>query len=259
MRRCLWARSVAEPFTPQGRAAVLDALVGMAREDEGVVSAALVGSAARGEEDRWSDIDLVLGVAADPEAVARRWTAVMYASHGAVHHLDVLADGVLYRVFLLPGALQVDISFWPRERIRATEPGFRLLFGEANAPTRPRGPDPGVLVGWAWLYALHARSAIARGRTWQAVLMLDELRGQVVALACARHGLPSYHGRGVDRLPAAFQKALAAAEVSGADAAGLRRRASVLLDLLEAEVAGVDAGLAERIAPSLALLVPPEV
>ena len=46
-----------------------------------------------------------------------------------------------------------------------------------------------------WLYALHARSAIARGRSWQADMMLAEMRNQVIALACHRLGVNPADGR----------------------------------------------------------------
>ena len=154
-------------FTTGTREALRETLVAAARADDAVAAAALVGSGATGREDEWSDIDLVLRVAADgePADVAARWTAAMYATHGAVHHLDVVAGGVLYRVFLLAGSLQVDVSFWPYERFGETQPGFRLLFGETNPPAHLPPPDAGHLIGMAWLHALHARSAIARGST----------------------------------------------------------------------------------------------
>lgn len=35
-----------------------------------------------------------------------------------------------------------------------------------------------AVIGIGWLYALHARSALARGKLWQAMIMLDDLRNQ---------------------------------------------------------------------------------
>ncbi len=243
-------------FAPAERSRLRERLVQAAREDESVTSASLVGSVARGEEDRWSDIDLVLGIdgGTDPGVVAQRWTAAMYADHGAVHHLDVVAGGILYRVFLLASSLQVDVSFWPQDEVRATEPGFLVQFGTVGRPEPPREHDPRVDIGWAWLYALHARSALARGRTWQAVSMLDLLRDAVVVLACARHGLPRHHGKGADRLPTELRGALAATHARTLDDDELARRFAGLLGLLMAEVRHADAELAERIGPAVALL-----
>jgi|GEM_PF-3130452 len=77
-------------FTPAEREQVRKVLVESAHADDDVVGAALVGSAATGREDAWSDIDLVLQVRrdADPAEVASRWTAQLYHQHGAAHHLD---------------------------------------------------------------------------------------------------------------------------------------------------------------------------
>ncbi|EME60912.1 nucleotidyltransferase domain-containing protein [Amycolatopsis decaplanina] len=176
-------------FSIAQRRAVRDGLLSWARDDAQVSAAALVGSAATGREDAWSDIDLALRVvpAAEPEEVSARWTARLYDEYDVAHHLDVVAGGVLYRVFLLTSSLQIDISFWPDDQFRATEPGFKLVFGTANTPTNPASPDPDHLAGMGWLYGLHARSAIARGRRWQAVMMLDGVRDQIIALACVRY------------------------------------------------------------------------
>lgn len=144
---------------PTGRARLREELIAAARADDDVVGAALVGSVAAGREDDWSDIDLVLQVArdVDPATVAARWTERLY-ERGAVDHLDVIAGGVLYRVFLLASSLQVDLSFWPEDTFRGTEPGFELLFGTPQPATAPNDPETGHLIGMGWLYALHARS-----------------------------------------------------------------------------------------------------
>ena len=191
-------------FTVAQRTRIRDGLVRAASEDESITAAAFVGSAAIDREDRWSDIDLALRIRPDlePEPVAQHWTERMYADHGAVHHLDVWAGPALYRVFLLSNTLQVDLSFWPSRAFAASGPSFRLLFGETNdAPMSSSPPSTEALAGMGWLYALHVRSSLARGRRWQAVHMLDGLREQVVALACHRFGLSAHQGRGVGDLP----------------------------------------------------------
>lgn len=243
-------------FTPADRQALLSALVTRAHTDDDVAAAALVGSGATSTEDAWSDIDLVLRVAegTHPDDVAADWTAAMYGEHGAVHHLDVVAAGVLYRVFLLDSSLQVDVSFWPFDRFRGTQQGFRLLFGEANPPSVLPAPDPAHLAGLGWLHALHARSALARGRLWQAAMMLDGIRDQLVALACLRHGLPPHQGRGVDRLPDGDLTALAQARPSGVERGQLARALRAAVDLLLIETRRHDAELAARLGPALELL-----
>ena len=102
-----------------------------------------------------------------------------------------------------------------------------------------------------WLYALHARSAIARFRPWQAVMMLDQLRDQVLALACARHGLNPHHGREADRLPEPLLDALGKARAGAVNGAELARSHRALLEVFADEVAGHDPALASRLAAPL--------
>ena len=186
-------------FTPQERTRLRDALVARARADERVTGAALTGSASRDAEDRWSDIDLALGVAAGADfgRVMADWTAAMYRQHGALDHLDVRSGAATYRVFLLASTLQVDIAFAPEDDFGPTAPTFRLLFGRVGdrvpAAAAGRGAE---LIGMAWLYALHARSSLARGRVWQAEYMISGVRDHVLALACVRHGCLPCRGAG---------------------------------------------------------------
>lgn len=243
-------------FTPTDRNRIRQALIASARTDRDVVGAALVGSGATDAEDDWSDIDLALQVRnrADPDRVAARWTADVYDRLGAADHLDLVADGVLYRVFLLHSSLQVDLSFWPEQRFGPTEPGFRLLFGKTRTSSEPRSPDVDHTIGMAWLYAVHARSALARGRTWQAVQMLDHLRDQLLVLACIRAGLNPHHGREVDQLPRVVLGQIARARASTTTTRELIRSHVALLDLLHREIAQHSTERAERLQAPLAAL-----
>src|SRR2546430_17523862 len=149
-------------FTPEDRTRLRDALVAAARGDPRITAAALTGSAAAGAEDRWSDIDLALSVAADADygRVVADWTERVYREGGAVHHLDVYLGDTLFRVFLLADTLQVDIAFWPAAQFGATGPKFRLLFRAANE--RPHRPPPSAadLICIGRRYAPHVRSSI---------------------------------------------------------------------------------------------------
>lgn len=243
-------------FAPADRERVRDALIAAAQADDRVTAAALVGSSAAGEEDRWSDVDLALAVA-DP-AVIEDWTARMYAEHGALHHVDVHATA-LYRVFLLDSTLQVDISFWPADRFGATSPRFRLLFGTAQAPRPPRGPDADELIGLAWLYALHVRSSLARGRRWQAEYMLSHARESALALACLHRGLPAREARGADLLPAEVTGPLERGLPASLEPDELSRAFGAVVEWLIVEVELADLALAARIIPALRSLARPEM
>ncbi len=244
-------------FTSEERERLLAELIARARADDVVTAAALVGSAARHQLDRWSDLDLALRLVdgADVEATADRWAADLAAAHDVADHLDVWAGPTLYRVFLLAGSLQVDLSFWPAATFASNGEFFEVLFGEAHAPSTPTAPDPRTTVGWAWLYALHARSAIARDRRWQAVQMLAGLRDQLVTLACRRYGLPAYQGRGVDRLPAPLLDRLLDTRPSAPETLLLVTAFRAAVDLLLVEVGHLDPAWATRLRGPLTDLV----
>jgi hypothetical protein len=246
-------------FTPEDRTRLRDALIAAARADPRLTGAALTGSAAVGAEDRWSDIDLALAVAgaADPGRVVADWTDRMYQGFGAVHHLDVHRGDTLFQVFLLASTLQVDLAFWQAAEFGAVGPTFRLLFGTANPPRVRPTPDAAALIGMGWLYALHARSSIARGRAWQAEYMVSGMRDQVLALACLRHGAPAAEGRGIDGLPPEATAAAAAGLVRSLEAAELRRAFGAVTDALLAEVERADADLANRLRGPLKELTAP--
>lgn len=214
-------------------------LVEAARQDVEISAAALLGSAARGAEDRWSDIDLALRLTpgAELNGVADRWTRRLRQEETVVDQLDIHASGALYRVFLLASTLQVDLSFWPHGRLVTGGAPVRMIFGQAD----DTAPEPGSGEGgmehlrMAWLYALHVRSALARDRRWQAVWMLESLRNWLISLYCLRHSLAPHEGRGVDALPGAVQAGLATTLTTSLDPADLRHAFRVLIALLLAE------------------------
>jgi predicted nucleotidyltransferase len=240
-------------YTPAERSSLRDALVAAARADARVAGAALTGSAAAGAEDRWSDIDLALGLApdADQPGVLADWTDRMYREYAAVHHTDVWSRSTVYRVFLLQSTLQVDIAFAPAEEFGALGPTFQLLFGETAEQPQWSAPAAVDVVGMAWLYALHARSSIARGRVWQAEYMISGVRDHVLTLMCLRYGVPPSQGRGLHLLPSDGASAVEATLVRSLDAAELRRAFRASVDVLLLEVEYVDAELAVRLARPL--------
>ncbi|HET6987311.1 MAG TPA: nucleotidyltransferase domain-containing protein [Kribbella sp.] len=242
-------------YTVGERSRLREALVSAAQADERVAGAALTGSAAVGAEDEWSDIDLALGLApeADQDAVLADWTSLLY-ERGAVHHTDVWSRGTVYRVFLLESTLQVDIAFAPAAEFGALGPTFQLVFGEAVEQPAWSTPAAVDLLGMGWLYALHARSSIARGKVWQAEYMISGVRDHVLMLMCLRHGVPHSQGRGLHLLPAATTAAVEPTLVRSLDTAELIRAFRASVDVLLAEASLVDAELAVRLAPPLRAL-----
>jgi hypothetical protein len=188
-----------------------------------------------GGGDRFSDLDLTFGVA-DHTPVADTlddWTRTLGDESGAVHLADLERGTTIYRVFLLPDALQFDLSMTPAAQFRPAGPRFRLLFGEIAADeaesSTPVGglfiPTPivaGDLFGWGVIYALHARACIERGRLWQAEHYIGAVRDHALSLACLREGLPAMQARGYDDLPAETLAQFADAHVGATEPGALR-------------------------------------
>lgn len=244
-------------FTSEERDRLRGELLEYAAKDQRISGAAITGSAAAAREDRWSDIDIAFGVndAAELQNVLSDWTAHMYEKRLALHHLDVRSGGWIYRVFLLPSTLQVDIAFVPAKEFRALTPTFRLVFGEAKEPRHVSPPRPTDIIGLAWLYALHARSCIARQKLWQAEYMISGVRDNALVLACIRQGLPTAHGRGMDLLPSGVTEQFEDSFFRQLDTAELSRAFSVVIEGLLTEIRFADEELAGRLQGALKRLI----
>lgn len=236
-------------FTPEHRTHIRTTLLEEAAKDRRIVGAAITGSAAAGREDQWSDIDLAFGVidAAEIPNVLSDWTNRMYGCHQALHHLDVRAGNWIYRVFLLPGTLQVDLAFVVADEFRPLAPTFHLVFGTAGEPMNGSPPSPADIIGWGWLYAVHARTCLARRRFWQAEYMISSIRDSALTLACIRHGLPTVHGRGLDLLPDEVSRKFESSLIRRLDAQEIARAFRVVTQGYLDEISHVDAELAGRL------------
>ena len=246
-------------FTSEDRRRIRSELLDRATRDSRISGGAVTGSAAEDREDRWSDVDLAFGVevGADLTGVLSDWTAYMYEEHRAVHHVDMRFGAWTYGVFLLADTLQVDLAFVPEAEFRAVAPSFRLAFGKAQEARHAPPPLAEDLIGMGWLYALHARSSIARGKLWQAEYMVSGVRDHALALACLRHGLPTAHGRGFDQLPAEVTARFEDALVRHLDEAELVRAFGVAMECLLIEIQEADDGLSRRLQPTLVELSSP--
>jgi hypothetical protein len=244
-------------FTEQEREHIRKELVSAAEADARIIGAAHLGSAALGRQDQWSDIDLALCLAADADfnEVLVDWTQCMYTDHAAVTNYDLKRGTILYRVFLLNNTLQVDLSFWPAPEFRAIGPKFSLIFGSAGEPIPAPQPDSMDMIGIAWLYALHVRSSIARGRRLQAEHMLSGMRDSVLALVCKRHGVAAVQGRGLDDLPEALRVQAADCLAQSLEPVALKSAFRATMDLLIGEIQYADAALAAQLTSPLNTVV----
>jgi hypothetical protein len=244
-------------FTVEQRDALRERLLGLADEDERVVAGAVVGSLALGGGDRFSDLDLTFAIADDVTVadVLEDWTRTLVDELYAVHLTDLERAPTIYRVFLLPDALQFDLSMTPAAQFRPGGPRFRLLFGEAagdmNAPKPPVAED---LFGWGVIYALHARACIERGRVWQAEHYVGAVRDHALALACLREGVPAVQARGYDDLSADTLARFDETHIGAPDPVVLRAALAASVVALMREAAEARLSHAESVAQRLAEL-----
>jgi hypothetical protein len=224
-------------------------LLGLAERDPRITGAAVTGSAADGREDRWSDIDLYFGVADDValDAVVSDWTHYLYRELAALHHFQLKVPAAVYRAFLLPSCLEVDLGFAPAGQFGPHGPHFRAFFGEAVQPPQAAPPDPGHLIGLAWHHVLHARSCIEREKPWQAEYWISGIRDQTLALACLRFGAAADYATGAAALPSGVTGELEAALVRSLAPEELRRALRVAATQLMDELSATDAGQAQRL------------
>lgn len=227
-------------FGVQERERVVSALVAVARDDSQIVSAALVGSSASGG-DRYSDVDLAMAVVdgASVHVVLDRWTRSVLAGFDAVVLFDLPVGPIIYRVFLLPGMLQVDLSFAPAADFVPRGPRFRLLFGDAGPPApHVHGTVPDEF-GLGVHHVVRANVCIGRGQPWQAEYWIHQARDVVLTLACRRLGLEASYGRGFDTLPPEVVAGLRGSIVPDLDGGVLRCALAVVTAALLREAEGI--------------------
>jgi hypothetical protein len=256
-------------FTVEQRDALRERVLRLAEEDERVVAGAAVGSLAVDGGDRFSDVDLTFGIADHVQVadVLDDWARTLFDELDAVQLAELDRGPTTYRVFLLPDALQLDLSMTRAAQFRPAGPRFRLLFGEtaaseSEAPTPPVAgdlfiPTPSVaegIFGWGVIYALHARACIERERIWQAEHYVGAVRDHALSLACLRQGLPAVQARGYDDLSAETLARFEDAHVGAVEPGALRAALAASVHALTREGAEARLPHAHVVAERLAKL-----
>jgi Streptomycin adenylyltransferase len=228
-------------FSTHDRDRVVARLIEAAQADKRVRAAALVGSLSRPDVDRWADADLAFGVddVTHVRDVLADFGAILSSEFGAVQLFDLPAGSALFRVFLLNGCLQCDLSAMTATDFGALGPKFKLLFGQAATKPFVEPPSASDLFGYAVHHAVRARFCIERGRFWQAEYWMSGVRDYALALACRSRNLPARDGRGFDELPAEVSAPFRGALVSALDREDLLRGLAVAIDGLLKESNGV--------------------
>jgi hypothetical protein len=239
-------------FSVSDRERIRERVLQLATSDARVVAGAVVGSLAHDEGDRWSDLDLTFAVADHQPMldVLEDWTHHLVEEFDAAHLFDLPSGASIYRVFLLPGCLQFDLSFTPTSKFGASGPKFKMIFGNSVEKPYIQPPSAHELFGYAVHHALRARFCIERGRYWQAEYWISGTRDYALSLACRRFGLPASHGRGSDGLPPDVRDNFKGALVMSLERDELLRALGCAIEGLLREVDDVQA-LAAKVEPQL--------
>ncbi|HET9910185.1 MAG TPA: hypothetical protein VFQ23_26305 [Anaerolineales bacterium] len=242
-------------FSVEERNRIRDRVLEIASSDGRIVSGAVVGSMALSEGDRFSDLDLTFGVVDEfsIDNVLEDWTRQIIEEFDAAQLFDVASGASIYRVFLLPGCLQFDLSFTPASKFGAIGPKFKLLFGDAVEKPYLPTQSAAELFGYAVHHALRARFCIERGRYWQAEYWISSLRDYALSIACHRHSLPVSYARGFDHLPAEVLEPFKSGLVASLERLELLRALKVVIDGLIRESVEVQE-IGNKVEPQLRLL-----
>ena len=219
-------------FDPAARERVSDWLVERARADDRIVAGAAIGSLTAGGGDRYSDLDLTFAIREDGdlEELLDDYAQALADEFDATMLFDLPWKGIVYRVFLFPDCLQLDLSF-SRGAVVQTSPKLTLLWGEARQ--EPSQPQPAEeLFGWAALLVRSARVTIERGQPWLAEWCVTEVRNNAMGLACRRRGLPVRYAKGRDQLPEEVRRRFAAGIVRSLERDELERALAVVVECL---------------------------
>src|SRR5436190_14787014 len=245
-------------FTVADRERLRDSVLERARADTRILAGAIVGSLADSDGDPWADLDLTFGVA-DGVSLGRvleDFTHPLVEDFDAIPLFDLPSGATIYRVFVLPGALQFDLSFTPASEFAALGPKFRLLFGDAVQRPHPEPPPAAQLFGYGVHHALRARACVERGRYWQAEYWISALRDHALTLACRARGLPASYGRGFDDVPDDVRRRPRPALPTALTRDELLRALTAAIDLLlseSTEIPDLAASLEPRLRESFAV------
>lgn len=131
-------------FTEKYRESVRNEIINQVRTDPQIFSAASIGSYARNEVDQYSDIDLTFGMAESLEVNSKlnEYKGYIKKAFRGEFLFQLKQDFTLYGVFILPGCLQVDLSFTPQNEFGPKAYPFNIIFGTHTGEKSKSPHDP---------------------------------------------------------------------------------------------------------------------
>jgi hypothetical protein len=93
-------------------------------------------------------------------AALEGWTELVHREFTALHHGDLPYGSSIYRVFLLPDWLELDIAFTPAADFSPRGPKWRTVFGDAGELTPSAPPHETTWPGLAGTTSYRSDSAL---------------------------------------------------------------------------------------------------
>jgi predicted nucleotidyltransferase len=253
-------------FTVGERQETVEKLLDGLSHDEQITGVLLVGSAAEGFDDRFSDIDLSVVVADNRSVleVFREWKERISNWFPVQSSFEVISsENSFLAGFLLSNFLELDIGFLSMDGLYAKRVRWKVAFDrsgkleELMRASWENRSETGLEKNYRrnldsiWHYITHVAISLARGHHWRALHYLDEVRNRTVRLACFRRGLDPSHFRPVHLLPANSQEKLLETLPHSTQKSDIYRALQATKDLFFEEARAIDELIGDDLSTAL--------
>jgi Ser/Thr protein kinase RdoA (MazF antagonist)/predicted nucleotidyltransferase len=221
-------------YSPKERTQILDLITEESRKNDAFVGCVLVGSGSFGFSDEYSDIDILVVVddQLDMAHVSGTWKDHLDTLLPVMAYAEVpRADRIILHNFYLANYLEINNCVLPLELLSATKANYRVLWDrtgrirdildttwQENCRRDPLRSYFAQRMDGIWHYVNHGFVAIRRGKPWQALSDIEEIRQQIIHLHAYRNRLEPKRNRDVDRMDRAFLERLESLMVASASA-----------------------------------------
>jgi hypothetical protein len=253
---------MSELYTEEERVSVLGRIVELAQRDERMAGCVLVGSGSYGFADEYSDIDLCMAVHDDVDVRGafddwRQMTESMLPVFA--YCPSVRGEDIFLHNFFLTSYLEINMCFMRCRDLTARTPNWKIVLdrtgaihdrmtrtSDSDAQSSDAGQYLKQRVSAIWHYVLHAFVASKRGRYWQAISDIEEIRNQTIRIHGLRNELESKRNRDVDGMDVEFLRGIERTLVAGPNRDEVNRALGAVARSFfdEAHSAEADLGLA---------------
>jgi len=248
-------------FSPLERQQFLEKLHNALSQDPRILGAVLVGSAAVGFADRFSDIDIygVVADGVDAKSVFEDWIAKIRSLRPVIRNFSSQpSPDVWLAGFLFEDYLELDISFQTAKRLNARKEKWQVLFdrsGELEDRMKASWENREVssiterytfLLNDIWYYIVHTVVCSVRGHSIRAAYYLNFVRDFCVKLAGLLESVETNESRQAHLLSSDFKDELERTLIKSFEQAELQQAVLAGYELFFRLAAEMDQRLGEN-------------